>query len=290
MMRNFDVLFESQGLETALIDTGVVIFSPRPFSQLLTLLRSPETYVSGQQIPFNMIRFELYNELLCATQTSSTADQSFESYLQQVGATCGEDISSPQGSRHPLLHIWEQFSTTRLKILYIHGGTFKHVGTSKEVLDLLVSNASTSVPKKTIQSVRSDSMDPARQPILVNSIYTARAQTIRQNTMSLFCEHCILSDGYQEQKFNADFLPTEGFLSNLYSIQLSGMSHCVPSNMILQQAFLNNTVFSLSKHENAALSLLILLGVEDDVKANYLSPSATIYGVPWTQFFKVRPH
>lgn len=287
MMEKHGALFGFNTFNHALIDTGVVVFTQKPLTHLYTLLHCSSIFRQSSA-GCDIMRFELYNELLCSCITSSTINETFLEYVERVGmSNDGLDLSNVEN--HALYPLWKLFHDTVLKIIFIRGGSFKHVGTSREVLDLLSSNAAHCSAKRFVQSLcPSNHTHGQSLPILVNSILLTSQHDHQPNENSLFCENCILKARSIDSDRASCLLPSVGFLSNLYSSFSQELSN-IPERMIVQQAFLNNKcVVAQGIPQSNVWSLLMCLGIDDDVKADYTAGHATIYGLPWSRFFEVR--
>ncbi len=280
-MKSFDVLVDLNGCSCALIDTGVVLFTKASFSHLFTLL-SLQFTTSNDTARSNMVRFELYNEILSACKTNASNDNSFSSFLSRVGI----EADAKSEYSHFLKHLWEMFSNIQLHMIYIHGGTFQHLGTSKEVLDYFSHSAATLPERRIVKSVASNPTSSAlsvgNYPIIVNSILTSPL-----DNLSLFCENCNFSKmlPFSCKSDKIVNCPSLGFLSNFYSCIAAALPAC-PFNIVVQQVLLKHSVLREWKTDQTYF-VLMCVGLNDDVKADYRSTTASILGLSWERFFEV---
>jgi galactokinase/mevalonate kinase-like predicted kinase len=129
--------------ESALVDTGLVIFTGSTLQSLINLCSSvlvDQSTTNGIPSSYNYLRFELYTELLLACNTTANRDFTFDQYLESLGIVAA-DLS--ERMRSGLELIWQSFHQYPLHLLCFPTGSFLHLGTSREVFDLLVGNYST---------------------------------------------------------------------------------------------------------------------------------------------------
>lgn len=292
-MRGVGVVLES---DIALIDTGLVIFTGAALQSLLDLRHSP--FVNdhnrvNQAAQNEYLRFELYTELLLACFTSSNMLHDFPDYLHAAG------FKSEQGGlsdvqKAGLDWMWSTFHQFQLHMVFFPRGEFLHLGTSREVFNLLTRDTATRAGSRTLwypqcravcsqlallssaDAASGDAAGPSEMSTFVNAVVVAESASLPQDSL---VEHCALS----EPAGHIDSC----FLSHVIHPQLCAALPPV-SQLILQEVPLRCDALSelcpaLTAGTSPAFCLLSQ-GIDDDTKASL--DAGTIGGVRWAEFLR----
>lgn len=299
-MRSAGVVLED---EIALIDTGLVIFTGAALQSLLDLRQSAFVNDHGkinEAAQNQYLRFELYTELLLACFTSSNMLHDFPDYAHAAGFKSEQSLSEVQ--KAGLEWMWSTFHQFQLHMVYFPRGEFLHLGTSREVFNLLTRDQATRTGSRTLwypqcrvigsQLISSSSTDPAAAvpedavgpsatSTFVNAVVVAEPASLPLESL---VEHCALS----EPAHRMDHC----FLSHVMHPQLCAALPPV-SKLILQEVPLRcNTLRELcpalaadaGATESASTFCLLSQGIDDDTKASL--DAGTIGGVRWADFLR----
>lgn len=266
-MRQSDALFSAADCTPkALIDTGVVVFTKSPFQALFLLLEFELSV--GKTLGQHMIRFELYHELLCACATSSNQQECFSDFLARIGV----HVDVGTGYYNLLNKLWADFHRIPLRLVHVVEGSFHHLGTSQEVLQLLGDRNRVPGLQQVNSCLQWNSTLISDNMTCIQSFVHlhGEASNTSSSELTTLVEHSIVST-------DASTFPHGGALSHLYSC--FGENVNLPDGFLMQQVFLRPGQLL----ENN-LSILLTLHINDDIKATV--SSGTIYGRPWSEFMK----
>jgi hypothetical protein len=293
--------------ELALIDSGVIIFAGTAFSSLLSLSQHKLLV----EHPF--IRFELYSELLYACRVADGNLSSFDSYIQQFS----DDSVSSSSSYVDLLNLlYHTFSSYQLKLLCIPKGTFHHLGTTKELMQLFFTSSSivnrsdssnTGLSLTTRSSVKSTLSITSSFNNLVTqdghggnaftgdhgehmiSIVSVKVPKLTFPSKVLY-EYCWFNDsmngnnqnkrsGMNHHFFDFIELGLFSYLSSSVTLELLPFPY-----MMIQQI----PVDFHSQQGYQSHYILSILSINDNIKQEYHEATATIGGISWSTFLHVR--
>lgn len=294
----------------ALIDTGVVIFTGEAFRKFISLTKKnftsnctsrvinslQEKGLSNMDIERFVLRVELYSDILLALRLSEQTSMDMSVYLNRLGL---QNLSGPPSSYQQALPvIWETLSDCPLHVIHSVSGRFNHLGTSQEVLELLLQT----VDQKTIpseggtsshklsrfaekyslqRSVRSqvDWKNKGEEGVAVNTI----AQDSFSSVNSLV-EHSLLT---------STSLGTNTILSHIGSAL--GRNLTVNQHIMMQQVFLKEGLQKSSSNDfpdnpPGSECVLLVMNIHDDVKKCYkdvLNKTGVVMGSSWSHLFSV---
>jgi hypothetical protein len=131
---------EQKGLqEPVCIDSGVLLFLGSARFQLLSLLQQPHTFrcttdtLDVSCTTSQVLRFELYSELLLACAVEDRHDDC-NSYLQRINIA----HSATNLYRAGVQALYSAFNTIPLCYVHCLEGSFRHLGTSEELQQMLL--------------------------------------------------------------------------------------------------------------------------------------------------------
>ena len=361
-MVNCDALFTRRTQPCALVDTGIVIFTGSAVSILEELLhnsvisqcidptyRMPScTGSSATRVPSTggataaSLRLELYTDILLALSVKDQTDFDLSVYCNRlnlstsvVTSTSTTESSSTSVYSQALPILWNALRHIPLQAICVCHGRFEHLGTTKEVLELLcMSNQTadtassttsidtrstatidthprsslhckehthnysklqrfatkynlhskihsitynTSPEYKNISIEEEDSWNiPRKKRILMNSYIAENIVEIEHTISNFVIEHSIL-----EGELN---LPLTGFVSHISTP--IGKDLRVNDNIMMQQVYLKRTVTTnnVVPVRNNLLFVLVVLGIEDNIKGCVSSSTTCICMSHWSQF------
>lgn len=272
----------------AMIDTGVVVATGKAFNSLLSF-SSHEIISQSTNNPRTSVvsdlRLELYSDILhCLALTTGRC--TFVEYLQRLGSSTQstsdelEQLYSHSSSIYDqaIFSLWKDLRDLPLFVVAVFDGLFYHLGTSKEYLDFVTADPSSSSTKLAMLASKYE---------LENRIYSF----IEDGDKS-FTSLC--SVVFECGDIDEGSLIEFSYLSERTRIGSRSIVSCVDrrigedltvkSGILLQQVRLRSTSSSSRwKHPFT----IIVLGLDDDIKAPYSDRQSTICGVSWSTFLDV---
>ena len=306
----------------AFIDTGVVILAGTALDAMYGLLQDSTIQKctnSWQGASFRELRLELYSDILLALKLGSnkSSTKSLGDFFESLGIErrAAEERGETFSDYHyslSLLH--DRLCETPLYMLTVSDGLFCHLGTSKELLELITCPnvaVSSSPPSSSLAFPRLSCDNHDKFVALamkykltkeVGSLLIVDEVEQYQPTPNTHTEgykiNSIISIS-DECRISSNALVEHSLLSGNFEVGAgSVVSHVradIGENLILlpgmmiQQVPIKSKLSIHGMNHKTGLSestsfVFILLGVEDDVKASYLSPNAHICGVSWNEF------
>jgi len=276
--------------EQAWVDTGLVAVTGSAFRALLQLLDDPvvglctergmRQHIRGSAAA---IRLELYSDILLALSTTS-GPCTLQAYYQRLGLAVPAEKDRGEIPYAALEKLWGSLRAFNLHVALVPTGTFCHLGTSAELLDMLSSPCrSITDPADKIGvfrrkyglvhstgsvSVSVSSDDYTVPGILLNTIFPSSAEINRVNCTSVFtvhqqqqnhrlAEHSVLNAAWAEP----------GAADNTI---LSHCGTCLAENMRLEPGVMLQQVYLRHQKDMHACEFsrfaVIVLGFRDDVK------------------------
>lgn len=277
--------------EQTLIDTGLVVLTGEAFNALINLRHSPLVDDHGQPnkpLQNDYIRFELYTELLIACVTSTNEHYTFLDYVQALGLSV-ERLSKQMKSGLEVL--WSVFHQYPLKMICFPRGKFLHLGTSREVFDLLVpANEPASAGKALwypTSSVMHSTIQSLSQHISATSSSTIVNSLIFYNNPEAwtksFIEHSAL--------VLPDTSSSDGcFISHIVHPQLLSNAS-IPRQLIIQEVPLQPSKIyarfpSLSEETIREKNFFCLISQHIDDNTKAAVDTGTVGGISWSTFFE----
>ena len=296
----------SSGDTFALIDTGVVIFTGEAllkFSSLVEqtgvsncttrVIESLQKEVSSKvDVEKQVLRIELYSDILLAFGLLGQTSTDISIYLKRLNVPT---LSGPPSSYLSALPIiWEALCGYSLHVIHVVSGRFNHLGTTEEVLQLLLQTVDAQklsdeshgklgyfAEKYNLRrAVRSvvESTDPCCCGVTINSF----ASYASWSSVSL-TEHSLLT---------SCSLGENGILSHIGSVL--GTELVVNMNTMMQQVFLKETFTPNSPlqscHAPPSQCALLVMNILDDVKKDFntvLDKNGVVMGSSWSRLFAV---
>jgi hypothetical protein len=302
----------SSDVELALIDSGVIIFAGTAFSSLLSLTQH------NLLIENPFLRFELYSELLYACHVAHDSLSSIESYIAKFTI---DSVSYSSCYLHLLNLLYQTFSLYQLKLLCVPNGSFHHLGTTIELMQLFFSSSiATAQPDSFSSGLSLTTRNTVKSTVSASSCFNNPAFAVQEVSIDgdnnstlrsakpmmisivsmnvpnstfpskVLYEYCWISDSMIVKKQSKVNGPKQYFFDSvelgLFSnLSTSISSHLLPfSQMMIQQI----PVASPSQHENQLGYVLIILSINDNIKQEYSEATATVGGVSWQKFLTVR--
>jgi hypothetical protein len=289
----------------ALVDTGVVTFTGSATHALEILLSDSamaNCTLRGLDSGNNSnrpLRLELYTEVLLALAFGNQTDFDISVYHKRLGLD-RHQLHSEVDEQYlrALTVLWDTMKNVPLTAVFVPTGAFEHLGTTAEVLELLVAEPDrigtagatkrcASRKERKLQQFAAkydlrknvyccNSGSPGgRHTVLVNS-YLSGAGTgpsVREGDGDVACvvEHSVLSGSYQ--------LPNTGFVSHVCASL--GKDLVVNEGVMMQKVYLHREHGALPAISRFAL---LLLGITDDVKRAYSDGWKQLCGAPWPQW------
>ena len=282
-MQRLNAFFSSNAV---LIDTGVVIMTGGAFRSFYNHILDPlfscccfGRHGMARVEPF---RFELYSDVLLSLSTLSDAPEVFGTYSK---ALANEPTT---GSVHGLarLSIWNSLHQFPLYSMVIIDGRFSHLGTSAELLELLTSTQ----PEKL--SILKSKIDFFRQKLNLRQrvasaiVPTTSSASSEDDVIEGVVVNCLVGDGVRT-----------GRKSMLEHCILSG-SCVIGANSVVSHVFgpfgrdlvvEDGIMVQLVPLRDTYSYVLLVLGVADNVKADWRSEGATICGTSWGNLLQRHP-
>ncbi len=325
----------------ALIDTGLVIFTGPGYIRLLHLLEDPYVCLctergiqalastthsfsyssSDSHTSLKVLRLELYSDILmslCLTRGMCT----LEEYSKKLGIQPSlheQDLDAYNGHiqinsneelyRLSLIKIWSYLKEIPLHVVNIAQGSFCHLGTSEELLDLLsyddntTGNASHGTAGGLDEHMRAKLLQfhskyhlhrncVHGQSILINSRVHDDDNSINNNNNgapgddnenlypSSLVEHCVLPASLS--------IGRRCILSHIHSGILSAIPH-IMDHMMMQQIYLQPSRHMTTSRINSKDGgkegrremVLSILGLKDSIKTSFEHPSSTVCEASW---------
>jgi fucokinase len=259
--------------ECALIDTGILVFTGSVYLSLLSLIQDHHSLLLE-----NYLRFELYSELLMSftVRNNPNLSMNFVSYAKKFSKDIDhKTISDYSLYEQCLFLLWKTFSSSRLKLLCIPNGSFAHLGTSKELVDLIADRSLHEVYYQGKTQVLSHSL-----PVEYYSILSFGASGVlcamKNSTSKIFLEYSLITKPVD--------CGSMGIFSHISS-SVSQRTACFPGMMIQQIPIQSPVNHSLSS--SSSCYILAVLSFEDNVKLSWDENGATIGGISWNRFLKV---
>lgn len=296
------------------IDTGVVVATGRAFTALVALLDNPATACCTTRVIMNSshmhaLRIELYSDMLFACRLAAGAC-TFDDYCFKLGAPRSAALEA----------IWTTLHETPLHLIAVPTGQFCHLGTSAESLEMLCccgeegrlgdresGNSSSATSKLRLFSrkyglqhnVASRSIGDTsrhRHVVTVNTLllsykedeaHRASSRDGKEDRATSLVEHSILTNSFR--------IGQRCIVSNIGSSLGNGL--IVADEVMMQQVCASRQTGcspgddpqNHTSHTSPAfwngISVLLVIGIDDNVKLSYTDPAATICGGSWEALF-----
>jgi hypothetical protein len=290
----------------ALVDSGVVIFTGSALEQFASLLCSPSIAnctsrvlnsltdeLSSVKLEQVVLRLELYSDILLALQFHSQKELKMEDYLHRLGLDAAGVVGSPTAYSNALPLLWESLRSCALFVIHVPAGKFNHLGTSQEVLDLLLrtngrAQSMNTFSKKynlqeSVRTLFSESLSSDYRPgSAVNcflSYQTNSSDTEKRNLV----EHSLLS-GTARLGRNCIVSHVGGIL---------GRDLVISDGSLLQQVFLKSSPLANGPPQisiSVSPYVALVMNVKDDVKKCYLDVfniEGAVLSSTWLNLFHV---
>ena len=244
---------------TVYIDSGIVYFCAETAKKILSLNVLPPldacTYlgVDNGAIP---LRIELYTDILhCMVESTQK-----EEYLSIPSDA--KDLAALQRARERL---WETLRSTPFHAIAAKNGKFAHLGTTKEYIDLFVSDCEFHRYFSFQRHVRmfSEDLDTSKNAVVINSLLFGSGQAEKDSII----EHSELRGNW--------YVGERAFCSGVRSYY--GVH--IEKEIVLKEIKL------IPGKDGADRRIVILFGVNDTIKAPFHNPASTYVNQPWSHFF-----
>ena len=299
----------------AFIDTGIVILAGTALDAMTDLLKDDviQKCTDSCQGASGELRLELYSDMLLALKVGS--DQSIKKTLEDLFENLGINKQyakekPPSNYHYALSLLFRHLCDVRLYVLTVSDGLFCHLGTSKELLELITCSdvADFSISSSFSQSPFSNiskfialakKYELTKEVGSLSIIDELREYQITPKThVDGFKINSIISIS-EDYELSSDALVEHSLLTGNFQIGAgSVVSHVnadvgedlvLLSGMMVQQVLIHTNALDgeVVLNDDCPTSssfAFLLLGIKDDVKATYLNPSAHICGISWTEF------
>lgn len=312
----------SDGSESVLIDTGLIIFSGDALRRYLALMgdsifmRCTDTGLASLGRPptaEDVLRLELYSDLLLPLRTQQGIC-SLSEFYSRLGVAIPEDSAKLSWYHKSLPLLWTALQNVPLYNLAVESGMFAHLGTSAELLEML--NCSHDFGRRTalesgasrnsakllafankydlqpeIKQSRSYIAAAAfeananliRQSVAINSIIEGAGEVCGPNSC---IEHSMLL-GNVAIGAGSVVSHVHGPLAINLSVPNDTMVQMIPLNTSALRHFCEKTYNGYDAAVGVEqLVVLLTLGVHDDIKIPFEAPGATVCGVTWQVVFE----
>jgi hypothetical protein len=164
-----------------------------------------------------------------------------------------------------------------MELIFIENGTFQHLGTSSEVLNLLCEDSSgcTNLINTQVQWT-SNSVCGIRFPCF--SSIQSFIRLTNHSAINCDSDHRKLLIEFSVVSTDLSNLPQKGAISHIYPIV--GKHFPEMNQFLVQQIFITPKDSSINNQ-----FVLLMLHITDDVKATY--KGNTVFGVAWETFIEV---
>ena len=289
------------------IDTGVVIFTGYALESIISLFefetinKCTDRYAKLHPNDDLDLRLELYSDILLALKQNNRSN-SLNEYLLRLGISIQQsnlDLNHPYNNALTLLH--KQLNNIPLYLLAVKNGLFSHMGTSNEMLDLviypIIRNDSCAFDSSKLNKLLTKYMLKKNlNSVILNDISILKSNNNNQyfDISSFVVLNSILSNDSVNKISELTFIE-HSFLSGSFQIGskciLSHIGYVIGRDLKLPSCTIIQEVPLIDESGHFTRSFkyfaVSLLGLNDDVKVNYSQSTATIYGSTWGTFFDV---
>jgi hypothetical protein len=288
------IKISASGEEYAFIDTGVVIISGRAlvsFCELLkdkTIVKCTSRYSVEFPEDLTNLRLELYSDLLLALQMRGK-EVNLELYISSLGIAKESFSRSDDPYMLALEVIYRNLSGIALNMMTIFDGLFCHLGTSQELLELATHAVQDSFGETDSKfSLLATKYRLCRE---VNTLVMSREQSEQRGEKRFISINSTIDFSIPSSSIGENTLIEHSCLAGNFNIGRSCIvSHIqadVSSNLVLLDSIMAQQVTATFDGLEDSAHYLVVVGINDDMKAHYLSSRATICGKSWALFFEV---
>jgi hypothetical protein len=291
----------------ALIDTGVVIFTGEALLKFSSLaeqtgvsncttrvIESLQKGVSSKaDVEKQVLRIELYSDILLALGLLGQTSSDISVYLKRLNVP---SLSGPPSSYLSALPvIWDTLWEISLHVIHVVSGRFNHLGTTEEVLQLLLQTVEAQKPSDESQSHGKLSYFAEKYNLrrVVRSIVDSTSLH-GGVVINSFASYATWSSASltEHSLLNACSIGDNAILSHVGSSL--GWNLVVNTNTMMQQVFLKEALTSQSSLQSPTVSFsqcaLLVMNIMDDVKKSYetvLNKTGVVMGSSWGKLFSV---
>lgn len=287
--------FSSSKEELAWIDTGVVIFTPRAAQMLRNGILDSQSPLyrcsrTGLQTLYkksgfkgtieefakeHTLQIELYSHMLMALHTTTPLTK--QTYLQVVGSNNDKMTTEDLG------YLYHSFSKINLFSYNIPKGKFCHLGTTRELMDLLLYGSNTGDEQKeeyklfgdawrftsraVCHIVDSSSCNIDASCVLLNTIIESSSSHQIQVHKDCIIEHCDIFISRSCSRFViGDNCLLSGLRKQFFCSLCTDNSEIIriPKGLCIQQLAMENSMES--EDNDLDRFVLIMLHVDDEIK------------------------
>ena len=247
--------------DQALIDSGIVYFCAETTKKILSLNVLPPldacTYlgVDNGAIP---LRVELYSDILSCMVENTQKDE----YLTMPSDA--KDLSSLQRARERL---WDSLRSLSFHAIVAYNGKFAHLGTTKEYVDLFVNDSlfrDLFCFQRHLQMFAEDPVTSS-DAVVINSLLFGSGRAEKNSII----ENSELKGNW--------FIGERAYCSGVRSFY--GL-HIEKEIVLKEIELINNSSAADSR-------VVILFGVNDNIKSLYTHPDSTFVNRSWKHFFEI---
>lgn len=277
------------------IDTGVVGFCGRALKALLSLLSIPEFEPLLGRTDMSL-RIELYSEILLACSVNHKR-RDILSYLHALKMPADKSPTEFSNHEKAVRILLEKFAMIPLFSACVISGLFAHLGTTGELKALLnscynVTEAETGSSVVDIKQSLNRKKLAEKYHLVPNVLSVSNHGVVTIGSYLGSDGHIITNSIVEYSVLSGDYSVGEAsFIS--YVNEDFGRGLKLGKAMLLQQVALErgDMLYPVEITEQGHFAFVaILLAVEDDVKADFKLPTATICGNSWSCFFSVKQY
>ena len=289
----------------ALIDTGVVIFTGEALLKFSSLaeqtgvsncttrvIESLQQGVSSKaDVEKQVLRIELYSDILLALGLVGQTSSDISVYLKRLNVP---SLSGPPSSYLSALPvIWDTLREFSLHVIHVVSGRFNHLGTTEEVLQLLL---------QTVEAQKSSDESHGKLSYFAEKYNLRRAvRSIVDSTDSYggvainsFASYATWASASltEHSLLTTSSLDENTILSHVGSSL--GCNLVVNTNTMMQQVFLKEALTSQASPPSQKVSFsqcaLLVMNIMDDVKKGYetvFTKTGVVMGSSWDKLFSI---
>lgn len=288
------IKISASGEEYALIDTGVVIICGGAlvsFCELLkdkTIVKCTSRYAEEVPEDLTNLRLELYSDILLALQMHGK-ENSIEFYISSLGIAKETLLRSDDPYVQALVVLYGHLSGIALNMMTIFDGVFCHLGTSQELLEL----ATHAVQDSFGEAGSKFSLLASKYRLCkeVNTLIMSRGRSEQRGEKRYISINSTIDFSIPNSSIGEGTLIEHSCLAGNFKFgQSCIVSHIqaeFSSKLILLDNMMAQQVTATLDGLEDCVHYLVVVGINDDFKAQYLSSRATICGKSWKDFFEV---
>lgn len=273
-MKEYDAIDSSS---SSLIDTGVVIFVGSGMQALIQLLDNDIILKCTEKLinPQEVLRLELYSDILQAFRLS-TGSLTKEQYYTSLGIIENKENKSLYEKAIDV--IWENLHNVNLYSINVKGGSFSHLGTIEEQLNLMSVSANTlqqhddklikftnKYSLKAVVSTRLPEINGIKG-VICNSFLGG--QCLQTSDIYSLIEHSLVSSSLQ--------VGSKAVVSHL---MITDKNVIIKDGSMIQQIPLKTKIVDQF--------VFVMFHWKDDIKIQFNQPNARIFLNTWEQFFEI---